>query len=117
MDAKTNEIKSFSVEISLNDALIKGVIDTSYTTITIGGRKYNILKNHIRVKYANEYYTVLEIIKQHSVTYKAYIQIDKNIVLKDASALIITLEVLLKSDISHLKYCEQTKLEFDGEKG
>ena len=121
MDAKTNEIKSFNVNMSLQEALLEGnIIDLSNTETKIGNVTYRLLKTPIRVLYENKTsrYLIVSIVKDGSNSWCVLCQDDnKHITRIDASKLFMSLEVVLKSSISHLKYSEQTKLEFDGEKG
>ena len=121
MDDKTNEIKSFNVNMSLQDALLEGnVIDLECKMITIGKYPYPVLNKCIEVIYENKTskYIVISIVKNGDDSWRVLCQDDtKQITIIDASKLYINLNVVLKSSISHLKYSEQTKLKFDGEKG
>ena len=119
MNAKTNEIRSFNVSMSLQDALLEGnVIDLECKMITIGKYQYPILNKYIEVIYENKTskYTVVSIVKNGDDYWRVLCQDDiKRIIIIDASKLFLSLEVVLKSEISHLKYSEQTTLKFDGE--
>ena len=119
MDNKTNEIRSFNVSISLQDALLEGnVIDLSNKETTIGNSIYHLLKTPIKVLYENKTstYLVISIVKDGTNSWCVLCQDNnRHITRIDASKLFLSLEVVLKSNISHLKYSEQTKLKFDGE--
>ena len=123
----TNEIKSFKVPVQLNVAYEQGIISfQDCKIIKLGNKEYTIFNKPFDAIYENKesIYIVIGFRGLIHNTDKypfVYVQpkndISGAILVMSMGKLTIDVEAVLKSDISHLKYTEQSKLDFDGEKG